>query len=193
MSTGVIGAGPEWQRKKAALTAGELLLRLSPPAFDMRHTIPKGATIEKTPPERWWRSNSPVVDRDDPPDHPQPASQVLENGSLSSTRGVLGFGRRTGACRYQSQYQVGSAPSAQFRLHAEQPKTVSGYSGHIPGKYAGNVIGGTYNKTLVDAEEYLKTTPQTDVYGPRATPRSTLFSPRSTRYPSPRTPRAITR
>mmetsp|Transcript_25958 Transcript_25958/g.60021 ORF Transcript_25958/g.60021 Transcript_25958/m.60021 type:complete len:168 (+) Transcript_25958:90-593(+) len=167
MAAGV-GRGPDWQRKKSALSAGELLLLLSPPAFDMRQRIPKGATIAKSPPERWWRSDSPLGHPDDAPD------------SFVKTRGA------SGSCQYHTQYQVGAGTAAHFK-QTTHPKTVSGYSGHIAGKYSGSVMGGTYNKALADAEEYLKTQSQL------STPRSTLYSPRNTRFSSPRTPRAGTR
>lgn len=47
----------------------------------------------------------------------------------------------------------------QHRIHASsisqffvRPGTISGYSAFMPGKYAGNIIGGTYNKTALEAE-----------------------------------------
>jgi len=38
----------------------------------------------------------------------------------------------------------------------------------VSGKYAGNVVGGTFNKTFEDAQEHLKTTGQAYRFGATA-------------------------
>jgi len=45
-------------------------------------------------------------------------------------------------------------------MEETHPNTISGYGGHVAGKNAGNVIGGTYNASHEAAMEHLSTTSQ---------------------------------
>mmetsp|Transcript_11321 Transcript_11321/g.26056 ORF Transcript_11321/g.26056 Transcript_11321/m.26056 type:complete len:160 (-) Transcript_11321:223-702(-) len=149
--------------KAQSLTQAEILERLSPVPFDMRERIPKDAEVIKPHPERWWRSNSPVREGQEP-DEPETKSDPVV--VKASTRGVMNHGKRTGAINYQTQYQCGLGTAAHFKIDEAVPPTVSGYSGHVAGKYAGNIIGGTYDKTIEDAYGYLQTTRQAMQYPP---------------------------
>mmetsp|Transcript_38792 Transcript_38792/g.70763 ORF Transcript_38792/g.70763 Transcript_38792/m.70763 type:complete len:159 (+) Transcript_38792:97-573(+) len=141
------------------LTQAEMLERMSPPVFDQRNIVPHNADIKKSPDSRWWRSDSPVRDGE-PPDGVREGDDM----GKKETRGVMGFGQRSGPSCFQSQYQTGSGTAAHFKNEGAPP-TISGYSGHIPGKYAGNVVGGTYTKTNSDAQDHLTTTAQTSMFG----------------------------
>merc|ERR1719229_1093515 len=130
--------------------------RLNPEPFNMRTSVPENATIKRSPPERWWRSDSP--DRDGShPDLPKAAADP----ALSATRGVLGGGRRSGPILFQTQSQTGTGTASHFKMDPEAPSKISGYSGHIAGKQAGNCIGGTFDEANRMAETHLKTTTQT--------------------------------
>merc|ERR1712107_628890 len=111
---------------------------------------------------RWWRSDSPRRPGD-PPDCAPP----LVDPSMSATRGVLGQGARTGPGCFQTQSQTGTGTAAHFKNEGV-PNTISGYSGHIAGKVAGNCVGGTYDKANEDAIEHLKSTAQTAKFGATA-------------------------
>mmetsp|Transcript_74962 Transcript_74962/g.139881 ORF Transcript_74962/g.139881 Transcript_74962/m.139881 type:complete len:161 (-) Transcript_74962:148-630(-) len=146
------------------LSQAEILERLSPAPFDMRERIPKDAEVIKPHPERWWRTNSPVRDGEEP-DEPE----VATTGPVvvkASTRGVMNHGKRTGAINFQTVYQCGLGTAAHFKVDDAVAPTISGYSGHIAGKYGGNCIGGTYDKTIEDAYNYLSTTRQASQYPP---------------------------
>merc|ERR1719160_2479244 len=119
--------------------------------------VPENAKIVKSPEHRWWRSDSPVREGE-MPEHPGHPPNNYSEGA--DTRGALGQGKRTGPVCYQSSYQTGSGTAAHFKNDAADVPFVSGYSGHIPGKYAGNVIGGTFIADKKEAEEHLKTTLQ---------------------------------
>mmetsp|Transcript_118329 Transcript_118329/g.205540 ORF Transcript_118329/g.205540 Transcript_118329/m.205540 type:complete len:162 (+) Transcript_118329:53-538(+) len=149
----------EEPRPAQKLTQAEMLERMSPAPFDQRNIVPKHATVKKSPDGRWWRSDSPVRDGE-----PEDRVSQDEDFEKKDTRGVLGFGQRTGPSCFQSQYQTGSGTAAHFKNEGAPP-TISGYSGHIPGKYAGNVVGGTYTKTNSDAQDHLTTTAQTSMFG----------------------------
>merc|ERR1712137_1089764 len=90
---------------------------------------------------------------------------------MGDTRGVLGFGKREGHACFQSQYQTGAGTAAHFRAGGAPP-TIPGYSGHVPGKYAGNVFGGTFDKTCAGSQAHLKTTDQTMRVGAKASLRN---------------------
>jgi len=145
--------------KPMKLTQSEMVDHLSPAPFDQRNIVPKDATIKTSPDSRWWRSDSP--DREG--GHPDVPLDTVDP-SKSATRGVLGTGRRDGPGNFQSQYQTGSGTAAHFKPEEGHPRAISGYSGHIAGKYAGNVIGGTFDKSYADAEEHLKSTSQAKSY-----------------------------
>lgn len=139
----------------AKLTQEQMLEILTEKPFNQKKCVPADATVEYSPPERWWRSDSP--DRGEGfPDLP---TQTVDS-SMSGTRGVLGMGQRSGPVRFFSQYQTGPGTAAHFKDDGGEAPTISGYSGHIAGKYAGNCIGGTYSKGNEDAIEHLKTTSQ---------------------------------
>jgi len=144
------------------LSQEELLTRLSPPPFDQRNTVPANAVVDKPPKERWWRTDSPPR-TDQPVGHTRAAQCDSNAMSMSDTRGTLGLGKRTGPGCYQSQYQCGSGTSASFDPKGVPP-AITGYSGHIPGKYAGNIVGGTFYKANEDARAHLATTSQAQVY-----------------------------
>jgi len=180
--------------KRGKFTQAEMLAVLSPPPFDQRNIVPKSARLVHSPKEKWWRSNSPMrqADRDfsdltnregaatAPPCHGTERSgdfdsivaQRTPRGGQArgfETRGVLGWGRRTGPSCFRSQYQTGSGTTAHFvppidsspmGLGRNTPPSISGYSGFIPGKYAGNVVGATYSETNKGAETHLRKTHQ---------------------------------
>merc|ERR550525_608831 len=131
-----------------------MMTRLSEEPFNQKKCVPPDAKIEVSPEERWWRSDSPRAG-----EHPDVPPQE-DNPAFSQTRGVLGGGHREGPGNFQTQYQTGSGTAAHFKEEEGGNKTISGYSGHIAGKYAGNVIGGTFDKANADATEHLKTTSQ---------------------------------
>jgi len=139
--------------KPKKLSQEEMLARMSEEPFNQSKAVPANAVIEESPDGRWWRSDSPRAEG-----HPDGANTGADP-SLSATRGVLGAGMREGPGNYHTQYQTGSGTAAHFK-EDEPSKLISGYSGHIPGKYAGNIIGGTFDKTNADAVEHLKTTSQ---------------------------------
>eukprot|EP00928_Gymnodinium_smaydae_P074852 TRINITY_DN57870_c0_g1_i1.p1 TRINITY_DN57870_c0_g1~~TRINITY_DN57870_c0_g1_i1.p1 ORF type:complete len:206 (-),score=14.96 TRINITY_DN57870_c0_g1_i1:323-940(-) len=145
---------------KGKLSQAELLMRLSPVPFDMRNVVPANAKTMTPPEGRWWRSDSPGREKDRPRD----ALDI----SMSQTRGVLGFGLRRGPGCFQTSYAAGSGSAAHFQ-DVQYPKSISGYSGHIAGKLAGNVVGGTYNKSLEDSIAHLETTAQARKFGRLAT------------------------
>eukprot|EP00427_Karlodinium_veneficum_P018295 CAMPEP_0169130634 /NCGR_PEP_ID=MMETSP1015-20121227/37805_1 /TAXON_ID=342587 /ORGANISM="Karlodinium micrum, Strain CCMP2283" /LENGTH=159 /DNA_ID=CAMNT_0009194815 /DNA_START=42 /DNA_END=521 /DNA_ORIENTATION=+ len=145
-------------------TQAEMLERLCPPSFDARVRVPLNAKVIASPEERWWRSDSPVRANE-----PADGVRTFYDPSNGQTRGVLGHGLRTGPSCYQSQYQTGTGTAAHFR-NEDVPPTISGYSGHIAGKYAGNIVGGTYAKSNEDAKEHLKTTEQSALFGSTAVP-----------------------
>lgn len=100
----------------------------------------------------WWRTDSPIRDgeRDYSLDSPSKAPEKSE--------GVFGWGKKP---QYYTCYQVGSGSRHNFSsVRENKPTVVSGYSGFIPGKYAGNIIGGTFNQTNFDAENHLRRTVQ---------------------------------
>lgn len=85
----------------------------------------------------------------------------------AETKGVLGHGQRSGPVCFQTQYQSGTGTAAHYRHDGPAPPpAISGYSGHIAGKYAGNVIGGTWDKANDDSHDHLRTTAQAFKVGP---------------------------
>mmetsp|Transcript_102047 Transcript_102047/g.284069 ORF Transcript_102047/g.284069 Transcript_102047/m.284069 type:complete len:141 (-) Transcript_102047:143-565(-) len=126
--------------KPQKLTQEEMLSRLSEEPFNQKKCVPPDAKVQVSPEERWWRSDSPRAG-----EHPDVPTQETVRGA-----GTAGF---------QTQYQTGSGTAAHYKEEMA-PKMISGYSGHIAGKYAGNVIGGTFDKSNADAVEHLKTTSQ---------------------------------
>merc|ERR1719408_599010 len=145
------------------LSQAEMLEAMSPAPFDQRNRVPASANIQKAPDSRWWRSDSPRGEGE-PPDGG--VSYVDPNNG--ATRGVLGHGQRSGPSCYQTQYSAGVGSAAHFKTDQSVPPTISGFSGHIAGKYAGNCVGGTYTKTNEDAVDHLKGTAQTLRYGATA-------------------------
>mmetsp|Transcript_7183 Transcript_7183/g.20191 ORF Transcript_7183/g.20191 Transcript_7183/m.20191 type:complete len:151 (+) Transcript_7183:94-546(+) len=139
--------------KPQKLDQAEMLARLSEEPFNQKKCVPPDAKVQVSPEERWWRSDSPRAG-----EHPDVPAEG-ENPALSATRGVLGAGSREGPGNFQTQYQTGSGTAAHYK-EENAGRTISGYSGHIAGKYAGNVIGGTFDKSNADANEHLKTTSQ---------------------------------
>eukprot|EP00928_Gymnodinium_smaydae_P006253 TRINITY_DN12191_c0_g1_i1.p1 TRINITY_DN12191_c0_g1~~TRINITY_DN12191_c0_g1_i1.p1 ORF type:complete len:271 (+),score=36.43 TRINITY_DN12191_c0_g1_i1:99-815(+) len=125
---------------------------------------PRRAKVVRTPEARWWRTDSPDAEGrpDGVPWSDRSGRSVPE--APSPTRGVLGFGRRSGPSTYRSQYQTGSGTAANFQDTCPR-KTISGYSGFVAGKYAGNVVGGTFNKTNDHAQLHLSTTQQAERFG----------------------------
>lgn len=147
------------------LTQAEMLQRLSPPPFNQKKCVPENATIELSPADRWHRSDSPRGEHDDHPDVPPPKPDP----NMSETRGVLGYGQRSGPACFQTLHQTGPGVASHFKVPSDAPAMVSGFSGHIAGKVAGNCIGGTFEKANCDAQDHLKTTSQTLRYGTMAT------------------------
>jgi len=138
------------------LTQSEMLDALSPAPFNQSTAVPMDAAVETSSPEQWFRSDSPGRESHrDLPDEP--------DSTTFSTRGVLGYGKRTGPGCYQTSYQTGSGTASTSRVD-EMPKKIAGYGGHIAGKYAGNCIGGTFDKSNADAMEHLMTTSQARLY-----------------------------
>jgi len=140
------------------LSQEELLVLLNPPPFRQEKRVPPGSKIVTSCEHRWWRSDSP--DREGCPDVPRDPVDVRKSG----TRGVLGYGNRQGPGCYQSQYQTGSGTAAHFKDESHI-KNTPGYSGFIAGKYAGNIVGGTYMKSNEDASSHLQTTAQALRFG----------------------------
>merc|ERR1719238_1342299 len=84
--------------------------------------------------------------------------------AAANTQGVFGWGKRG---KFESQYQTGCGTAHHFKVDGESlPPTISGYSGFIPGKYAGNVVGGTFNQSNYDAENHLRRTVQAMHHSP---------------------------
>eukprot|EP00929_Paragymnodinium_shiwhaense_P060421 TRINITY_DN3017_c0_g1_i13.p1 TRINITY_DN3017_c0_g1~~TRINITY_DN3017_c0_g1_i13.p1 ORF type:complete len:170 (+),score=25.92 TRINITY_DN3017_c0_g1_i13:94-603(+) len=148
-------------RAGGKLSQAELLERLSPIPFTMKNVVPEDAKIAYSDERRWWRSDSPDRTGEGHLDVPRDPVDVTK----SATRGVLGNGVRSGPGMYQTSYQCGSGTAAHFKDET-QPKNISGYSGMIPGKYAGNCVGSTYVKSNEDAIEHLKSTAQSMKWGP---------------------------
>lgn len=108
----------------------------------------------------WWRSDSPRTERF--------SDEGAEGGARARTpspdhlagvpfSGVFSVRKRP---QYQSQYQVGFGPATKNPPKGERPGSVTGYSGFIAGKYAGNVIGTTYSASGFDCENHLLRTSQ---------------------------------
>mmetsp|Transcript_80187 Transcript_80187/g.201776 ORF Transcript_80187/g.201776 Transcript_80187/m.201776 type:complete len:152 (-) Transcript_80187:357-812(-) len=138
--------------KAPKMSQAELLEQLSPPPFNQSKAVPADATVTHSPEERWWRSDSPRGG-----EFPE---QGKEGGGMSGTQGVLGAGLRSGPGCFVTASQTGSVTAAHFKDDQGAPATIPGYGGHIAGKHAGNIIGGTYEKSNQDAVEHLKTTSQ---------------------------------
>jgi len=151
------------------LSQGEMLEPVHRTTFDQRekdrhmNRVSQDTIIKRSPESRWWRTDSPCR-KGEPPDCGF-ENQTHLNGS---THGVLGHGQRSGPSCHQSTYRKGCGAAAHFQSDRALPPTISGYSGHISGKYAGNIVGGTYRKTNEDAVEHLKSTAQTSRYGSAA-------------------------
>jgi hypothetical protein len=109
-------------------------------------------------PEKWWRSDSP---RSESLEQVTIATQEREQ---RTTHGVFYFGKRN---QQTTQYRIGSGSNHAFTnkdaTGNDPPPSISGYSGFIPGKYAGNVIGGTYNQCNYLADIHLRSTCQARV------------------------------
>ena len=143
-------------------TFDELLTKLSPPPFVMRDRARGASRVVKSPAEHWWRTSSPETS---PRGHRTYEVDVAEPAvDNRPSLGVFGYTRRP---EYSSNYQVGHSP-------ANFPRTVPsvggfslipGYSGFIPGKAAGNCIGGTFARSNLDAECHLRTTLQAEKCG----------------------------
>jgi len=138
------------------ISQADMLQRMSPPPFDQRNVVPKEAKIVKSPADRWWRSDSPLRGQE------KDFSVDTAKAPSPNTQGVFGWGKRG---KFESQYQTGSGTAHHFKVDGESlPPTISGYSGFIPGKYAGNVVGGTFNQSNYDAENHLRRTVQAMKY-----------------------------
>jgi len=74
--------------------------------------------------------------------------------------GVFSWRKRP---EYKSVYQVGFCPATTSAVNGAG--TVSGYSGFIPGKYAGGSLGCTFSAANVEAENHLKRTAQAVRFG----------------------------
>eukprot|EP00931_Biecheleriopsis_adriatica_P010603 TRINITY_DN11167_c0_g1_i1.p1 TRINITY_DN11167_c0_g1~~TRINITY_DN11167_c0_g1_i1.p1 ORF type:complete len:171 (-),score=34.42 TRINITY_DN11167_c0_g1_i1:45-488(-) len=133
---------------KKKMTQAELLEILSPPPFNQRRTVPEDAVIEHSPESRWWRSDSPRLG-DDP--HADRAPEYQSDPTLSSTAGSIGYGKREGPGNFQTSSQTGSGSAAHFKNHPDAPPTISGFSGHYPGKDGQNCIGGTFDVQLKES------------------------------------------
>uniref|UniRef100_A0A0G4FKB8 Uncharacterized protein n=1 Tax=Chromera velia CCMP2878 TaxID=1169474 RepID=A0A0G4FKB8_9ALVE len=75
--------------------------------------------------------------------------------------------------QYFSTYQThfGSIPSQKdLAAKAEQSNMIPGYSGFVPGKYAGNVIGCTVEQGNLKAENHLRSTRQAGYYNVSGSP-----------------------
>eukprot|EP00443_Scrippsiella_acuminata_P073184 CAMPEP_0115553872 /NCGR_PEP_ID=MMETSP0271-20121206/96996_1 /TAXON_ID=71861 /ORGANISM="Scrippsiella trochoidea, Strain CCMP3099" /LENGTH=204 /DNA_ID=CAMNT_0002987569 /DNA_START=54 /DNA_END=668 /DNA_ORIENTATION=- len=159
-STGQYPQYPPMEEAKTPEEALKIITSMQPEKFEQRNIVPVNAKYQMSHPERWWRSHSPVDNVGDFPDDPKPNPDIR----MSSTRGALGFGQRSGPVCFQTQYQTGAGVAAHFK-DTSPNKTISGYSGFLAGKYAGNVAGGTYNKTVSDAQAHLRTTSQALRFG----------------------------
>jgi hypothetical protein len=138
--------------KAPKLSQAELLEQLSEPVFNQSKAVPADAVVTNSPEERWWRSDSPRAG-----DFPDNANG---SGDLTGTQGVLGAGIRSGPGCYATSSQTGSGKASHFKEDPGAPATIAGFSGHIAGKHAGNIIGGTFEKSNQDAVEHLRTTSQ---------------------------------
>lgn len=147
--------------KASKLSQEDLLRWMSPAPFDQRNVVPSNAIVEKAADDRWWRSDSPP--RTDEARRGQQEDGDETREAMEDTRGSLGLGRRSGPGCYQSQYQCGSGTAANFNANGV-PHSISGYGGHIPGKYAGNIVGGTFDKASEDCQAHLATTAQARLY-----------------------------
>lgn len=153
-------------------TQAELLLLLSPAPFDQRNTsYLTDATISRSQPDTWWRTESPR-DKDEQQDilqwtheyNTKPKTPEPETIRDCPTTGVFSWRKRP---EHLSQYQVGLGPVGPYKAEDTDARagTISGYSGFIPGKYAGNTVGGTFNQSNYDAEQHLMRTAQAIQYG----------------------------
>jgi len=145
--------------KAPKMTQAELLAQLSPPPFNQSKAVPADAVVTNSPEERWWRSDSPRAGEF----ADQPAGTA---SAMTGTKGVLGAGNRSGPGCYATSTQTGSGTAAHFKEEQGAPGSIAGYGGHIAGKHAGNIIGGTYEKANQDAVEHLQTTSQVLKYPP---------------------------
>merc|ERR1719473_1999337 len=98
------------EEKPRKLNQAEMLEKMSPAPFDQRRRVPEGAQKNKSPENRWWRTDSPRGDDDDPED-----CALREVDKNPPTRGVLGHGKRSGPGCFQTQHQVGVGSHAAFR------------------------------------------------------------------------------
>jgi len=147
----------------------ELLELLSEPPFDQRRSVPPNAQVTYSRPETWWRTDSPrgVPDADQDAREEQwmktyreevePEAEDLQGVPKT---GVFSWRKRP---EYKSNYQVGFAPATKSAVNGAG--SVSGYSGFIPGKYAGGSLGCTFNAANIEAENHLKRTAQAVRYG----------------------------
>jgi hypothetical protein len=147
----------------------ELLELLSEPPFNQRRSVPPDAVVTRSRPETWWRSDSPRG-------VPDPEAEAREEEWMKTYReekepeaaelqgvpknGVFSWRKRP---EYKSVYQVGFCPATQAAVNGSG--TVSGYSGFIPGKYAGGSLGCTYSAASIEAENHLKRTAQAVRFG----------------------------
>jgi hypothetical protein len=149
-------------------TQAELLELLSEPPFNQRNTVPPDATIINSQPETWWRTDSPRGVPDDEAEaqerqwmstYKEPEPEGPELDGIPKT-GVFSWRKRP---EYKSCYQVGYGPATRTAVNGTG--TISGYSGFIPGKYAGGSLGCTFNAAGIEAENHLKRTAQAVRYG----------------------------
>ncbi|CEM25774.1 unnamed protein product [Vitrella brassicaformis CCMP3155] len=109
----------------------------------------------------WWRSPSPgevrrKADEERPATPPPPHLKgVPRSGVFSHQKWP----------QYLTTYQVAYSPFGHFKpWDEEKPGSIPGYSGYLPGKEAGNVIGKTYCKARDAAIEGLRKTRQAIIY-----------------------------
>eukprot|EP00930_Biecheleria_cincta_P063104 TRINITY_DN485_c0_g2_i1.p1 TRINITY_DN485_c0_g2~~TRINITY_DN485_c0_g2_i1.p1 ORF type:complete len:148 (-),score=24.86 TRINITY_DN485_c0_g2_i1:204-647(-) len=130
------------------LSQAELLEQLSEPVFNQSRDVPKDAIIHHSPEERWWRSDSPRGHDEDCPDG---APEYSGDPNLNQTAGSIGYGRREGPRNFMTASQTGSGTAAHFKNDPAHPASISGFSGHFPGRSASNVIGATYDRNLEES------------------------------------------
>eukprot|EP00388_Colpodella_angusta_P005375 GDKJ01016672.1.p1 GENE.GDKJ01016672.1~~GDKJ01016672.1.p1 ORF type:complete len:170 (+),score=27.86 GDKJ01016672.1:36-545(+) len=139
----------------------------------------KNSVIKQS--DKWWRTESPPPARfgDDPHSHVKPQREPYfserKANDYKVTQIDIDYAEppRNGVFSYQRwpQYfttnQVGLAPlEADPRRHEKRDTMgcISGYSGFIPGKIAGNCVGGTFAQSNVEATTHLNKTRQSNDY-----------------------------
>jgi len=109
----------------------------------------------------WWRTATPTRNYrsqfSSTPDLHAPTKELNE-----TARGVFKHFDRRG--QYESSYAVLHGPSHKSFENAGT-SVISGYGGHIPGKYTGNCLGGTFDEMNRAAHNHLLNTAQAWVVG----------------------------